>query len=85
MFFASKIAEEVFGVNELVVNKQYISRAGVKSPISSCPFKIDLVFSAYVETIKEDFVYWVKNRFFERKVHIEIPDSRKAMVSGLHS
>jgi len=24
---------------------------------------------------KEDFVYWVKNRFFERKVHIEIPDS----------
>jgi hypothetical protein len=26
--------------------------------------------------VKEDFVYWVKNRFFERKVHIEVPDSR---------
>jgi len=25
---------------------------------------------------KEDFVYWVKNRFFERKVHIEVPDSK---------
>ena len=25
---------------------------------------------------KDDFVYWVKNRFFERKVHIEVPDSR---------
>ena len=25
---------------------------------------------------KEDFVYWVKNRFFERKVHIEVPESR---------
>ena len=25
---------------------------------------------------KEDFVYWVKNRFFESKVHIEVPDSR---------
>jgi len=25
---------------------------------------------------KEDFVYSVKNRFFERKVHIEIPDSK---------
>jgi REP element-mobilizing transposase RayT len=25
---------------------------------------------------KEDFVYWVKNRFFERKVHSEVPDSK---------
>jgi len=25
---------------------------------------------------KEDFVYWVKNRFLERKVHIEVPESR---------
>ena len=25
---------------------------------------------------KEDFVYWVKNRFFEKKAHIEVPDSR---------
>ena len=25
---------------------------------------------------KEDFVYWVKDRFFERKVHIEVPDSK---------
>ncbi|RLC30652.1 MAG: transposase [Deltaproteobacteria bacterium] len=25
---------------------------------------------------KEDFVYWVKNRFFETKAHIEVPDSR---------
>ena len=25
---------------------------------------------------KEDFVYWVKNRFFENKVHIEFPDSK---------
>jgi len=25
---------------------------------------------------KEDFVYWVKTRFFERKVHIEVPDSK---------
>jgi putative transposase len=25
---------------------------------------------------KEDFVYWVKNRFFERKVHMEVPDSK---------
>lgn len=25
---------------------------------------------------KEDFVYRVKNRFFERKVHIEVPDSK---------
>ena len=25
---------------------------------------------------KEDFIYWVKNRFFEKKVHIEVPDSR---------
>jgi len=25
---------------------------------------------------KEDFVYWVKNRFFKRKVHIEVPDSK---------
>jgi REP element-mobilizing transposase RayT len=25
---------------------------------------------------KEDFVYWVKNRFFERKAHIEVPDSK---------
>jgi putative transposase len=25
---------------------------------------------------KEDFVYWVKNRYFERKVHIEVPDSK---------
>lgn len=24
----------------------------------------------------EDFVYWVKNRFFERKAHIEVPDSK---------
>ena len=25
---------------------------------------------------KEDFVYWVKNSFFERKVHVEVPDSK---------
>lgn len=25
---------------------------------------------------KEDFVYWVKNRFFEKKAHIEVPDSK---------
>ena len=25
---------------------------------------------------KDDFVYWVKNRFFERKAHIEIPESK---------
>lgn len=25
---------------------------------------------------KENFVYWVKNRFFERKGHIEVPDSK---------
>jgi putative transposase len=25
---------------------------------------------------KDDFVYWVKNRFFEKKVHIEIPESK---------
>ena len=25
---------------------------------------------------KEDFVYWVRNRFFEKKVHIEVPDSK---------
>ena len=25
---------------------------------------------------KEDFVYWVKNTFFEKKVHIEVPDSK---------
>jgi putative transposase len=25
---------------------------------------------------KEGFVYWVKNRYFERKVHIEVPDSK---------
>ena len=24
----------------------------------------------------EDFVYWVKNRFFEKKAHIEVPDSK---------
>jgi hypothetical protein len=26
---------------------------------------------------KEDFVYWVKNRFFERKLHIEVPDKER--------
>jgi putative transposase len=25
---------------------------------------------------KEDFVYWVKTRFFESKMHIEVPDSK---------
>jgi REP element-mobilizing transposase RayT/transposase len=25
---------------------------------------------------KQDFVYWVKNRYFERKLHIEVPDSK---------
>jgi REP element-mobilizing transposase RayT len=25
---------------------------------------------------REDFVYWVKNRFFENKVHNEVPDSK---------
>jgi hypothetical protein len=25
---------------------------------------------------REDFVYWVKNRYFERKRHIEVPDSK---------
>jgi hypothetical protein len=25
---------------------------------------------------KEDFVYWVKNRYFEGKLHIEVPDSK---------
>jgi putative transposase len=24
----------------------------------------------------EEFVYWVKNRFFEKKAHIEVPDSK---------
>jgi REP element-mobilizing transposase RayT len=37
---------------------------------------------------KEDFVYWVKNRFFEKKLHIEVPDSRslapdKERIQGL--
>ena len=41
--------------------------------------KIDLIFQKKkLPSIlgKEDFQYWVKNRFFERKVHIEIPDSK---------
>ena len=25
---------------------------------------------------EKDFIYWVKNRFFEKKVHIEVPDSK---------
>jgi len=25
---------------------------------------------------KEDFVYWVRNRFFEKKFHIEVPESK---------
>ena len=25
---------------------------------------------------KEDFVYWVKNRYFERKLHTEVPESK---------
>ena len=37
---------------------------------------------------KEDFIYRVKNRFFERKVHIEVPDSKllapdKDRIQGL--
>ena len=37
---------------------------------------------------KEDFVYWVKNRYFERKVHIEVPDLKllapdKERIQGL--
>ena len=41
--------------------------------------KIDLIFQKKkLPSIlgTEDFVYWVKNRFFERKAHLEIPDSK---------
>ena len=53
--------------------------AYIKYMSEDCGEEIELLFQKkqFPSILgKEGFVYWVKNRFFERKAHIEVPDSK---------
>jgi len=68
-----------FALSLLMKERKDSPRAYIKFMAEEEEEKISLIFQKKkLPSIlgKEDFVYWVKNRFFERKAHIEVPDSK---------
>jgi len=68
-----------FTLSLLTNDSKNSRRAYIKYMSEDCGEEINLLLQKKkLPSIlgKKDFVYWVKNRFFERKAHIEVPDSK---------